>query len=254
MNNYDFFYSLIPDGDSPSYDPSGCGYLLYPDLSSGIHNPEQDISRCFPPDKSLLYSYPYRYLYCEDGDNDDDATARFRFHNDGYHHGFHHNDEQRELSVNDGSFCFRLGQRGENPKYKLVDAHPPYSTFLNVCSVSSQQVFTKQPVIFDISNVIYGSCGFVSNDSNICIWKSGYYLICISNELSSGFGMVKNGLLMNELTMGANMIVKITNDNLVQPVSLSTNGVGCNLQIVNITDATIFLPNVSFSLLLINDV
>ena len=110
MNNYDFFYSLIPDGDSPPYDPSGCGYLLYPDLSSGIHNLYQDISRCFPPDKSLLYSYPYRYLYCEDRDTEDDATAR-RFHNDGYHHGFHHNDEQCEISVNDGSFCFRVGQR-----------------------------------------------------------------------------------------------------------------------------------------------
>ena len=252
MNNYDFFYSLIPDGVSSSYDSSRCGYLLYPDLS-GIHNSEQDISQCFPPDfldKSLLYSYPYRYLYNEDGDNHDDANARFRF--------------LHEIFVNDGSFCFLSGPSEENPdiiiKYHndcTINGFPKqymYSTFLNVCSVSSQKVLTNQPVIFNMSNAIYGSCGFVSNDSNICIWKSGYYLICISNELSSGFGMVKNGLLMNELTMGANMIVKITNDNLVQPVSLSTNGVGCNLQIVNITDATIFLPNVSFSLLLINDV
>ena len=66
--------------------------------------------------------------------------------------------------------------------------------------------------------------------------------------------MVKNGLLMNNLTMGTNMIVKITNDNLVQPVSLCRSALGCNLQIVNITETTVVLPNVSFSLLLINGV
>ena len=161
----------------------------------------------------------------------------------------------REIQYNSCDKLFATSSYKQPVKYPTdcdIDENHMYSTFLNVCSVKTQQVLSKSPVVFDISNAIYGSCGFTSNDSNISIWKSGYYLICISNEISKGFVLFKNGVLMNEITMGTNIIIKITNDNLSQ--LLSTNELGCNLQVVNNTDAPIILPNISFSLLFINDI
>ena len=224
MYNLEKRHSLVSCDDVVSmYDLFGME-CLYKDLSS-----------CFSPDMldiSLIYPHPY---------NNDLVNC------------FHEDHRVREIQYNSCNKLFASSLYKPPFDCEIAEQHM-YSTFLNVCSVKSQEVLSRQPVIFDMSNVVYGNCGFVSNDSNICIWKSGYYLICISSEIANGFILLKNGVLMNDIMMGTNIIVKITNDNLSQPVSLFTDGLGCNLQIINNTDATVNLPNVSFSLLLINDV
>ena len=281
MDSVEKHHPLISSIPTPAQDPSS-GVCVLSQQSYGSRHTTQDISRCFSSDfldnpllHPYLYSYPYSYSYPY-------------YNDDNFHHGFHNHwhHRYRELPVHDASLGFIVSPSGEQIKYKLpppylykpphkgqpvvfgerdifIRYHPDcsinempilHSTFLNVCNVNSQVVLPDQPVLFDMSNAIYGNCGFVSNDSNISIWKSGYYLICISNEIVNGFAMCKNGEVMNELSMGTNMIVKITNDNFTEPVSLSTSVLGCNLQIVNNTDTAINLSNVSFSLLLINDV
>jgi len=283
MDSVEKHHQLISSIPTQTQDPSS-GVCVLSQQSYGSHHTPQDISRCFSSDfldNPLLYPYLYSYPYSHSYPYYNDDIDHHGFNNHGHHHRF------RELPALDASFGVIVCPSGEQIKRKLP---PPYfykpkfngqspvvsgerdiyiryhtdcsineipilhSTFLNVCNVNSQVVLPQQPVLFDMSNAIYGNCGFVSNDSNISIWKSGYYLICISNEIVNGFAMCKNGEVMNELFMGTNMIIKITNDNLVEPVSLSTSGLGCNLQIVNNTDNAINLSNVSFSLLLINDV
>lgn len=227
MDNLEKHHSLISCDDVISmYDLSGRECLIHDDLSSCVSPDMLDIS--------LIYPQPYNNVLVS---------------------CFHEDYRVREILYNSSNKLFATSLYKPPLKYPTdcdIDENHIYSTFLNVCSVKTQQVFSQSPVVFDISNAICGNCGFTSNDSKIYIWKSGYYLICISNEIAKGFVLFKNGVLMNEITMGTNIIIKITNDNLSE--LLSTNELGCNLQVVNNTDAPIILPNVSFSLLFINDV
>ena len=70
--------------------------------------------------------------------------------------------------------------------------------------------------------------------------------------LEVALNIYQNDTWFNNICDTIQRFIKITNDNLSQ--LLSTNELGCNLQVVNNTDAPIILPNISFSLLFINDV
>ena len=125
-----------------------------------------------------------------------------------------------------------------NEKYK--------QTYLSICSMKEQYILVDEPIIFEEYTAIMGDCLYNIENSNIYIWKAGYYLVnmTIYTLEPCQFSIVKNMLyIVKGSTIGSitgssqnthTFIMQITEDDIITEISESpTTNKACVMCVVN---------------------
>ena len=134
---------------------------------------------------------------------------------------------------------------------------PIYScckTFINVYSITEQDIYQGKPILFDTHNSCSGNCYHDEQSADIWIWKSGYYHVSINvySIESVQFSLVMNntitipgttfGSLTGLSSNNATSIIYISEDDIILESQCSPSGYACKLQVVNNTG---YLPYIT---------
>jgi hypothetical protein len=129
-------------------------------------------------------------------------------------------------------------------------------TFINVYSTTEQKINTHKFILFEHINAIFGDCFLSPNTSEIFIWKSGFYSVYTSIFILEAcqFSLIKNSNFIAPVSTVGSMfsssqninyfIIELTDEDMITPVSQSTSGFACKLQLINNTK-TSYIPYVS---------
>ena len=121
------------------------------------------------------------------------------------------------------------------------------NTFLNSYNWSYQEIYHNSPVIFSNNNSINGYCFHEPNTSQFYIYKTGFYYIYVNVYpiQSSHFSLFKNSTniipgstigSIDGATQNSNVvIIQIIDDDLIIPYSNSSNGMACQIELINTT-------------------
>jgi hypothetical protein len=122
---------------------------------------------------------------------------------------------------------------------------PPFAqTFIHVDRETDQTLFANDSVIWDANQVVLGSAGHNSGESELYIWESGYYHMYYNlyHQEPCQFTIFKNNVVLPGTTIGsptgssqnsASIIFQLTEDDLVSPTDLSPSGFAAKLQVTN---------------------
>ena len=118
-------------------------------------------------------------------------------------------------------------------------------TFLSICSMTEQNIAVDEPIIFEEYTAIMGDCIYNADNSNIYIWKAGYYLVNLNIYTLEPcqFSIIKNmSYIVKGSTIGGmsgssqnthTFIMQITDDDLITDFYESPTNKSCVLYVVN---------------------
>lgn len=124
-----------------------------------------------------------------------------------------------------------------NDKYK--------QTYMSIYSMKEQYILVDDPIIFEEYTAIMGDCLYNIENSNIYIWKAGYYLVNMNIYTLEPcqFSIVKNMLyIIKGSTIGSisgssqnthTFIMQITEDDIVTEIAESPTNKACVICVVN---------------------
>jgi hypothetical protein len=117
-------------------------------------------------------------------------------------------------------------------------------TFLHVDRESDQILLANESVIWNANIVALGDAGNNSGESELYIWKSGYYHMYYNlyHQEPCQFTIFKNNVVLPGTTIGsptgssqnsASIIFQLTDADIVSPTDLSPSGFAAKLQVTN---------------------
>lgn len=140
-----------------------------------------------------------------------------------------------------------VGPTGPSPLSQISQ------TFINVYSVTEQNIPKNSAVSFDFHNSMFGDCFHNPNTTELYIWRTGFYYMYtnIYHIEGSQFSLYKNADIIPGGTIGSLIgssqnsnvcIVLLSNDDMTTPTLYSPTGYACKIQLVNNTP---YIPSVT---------
>jgi hypothetical protein len=113
--------------------------------------------------------------------------------------------------------------------------------------VTPQEIFTEQPIVYDTTSAMVGSCGHIPFTSAIWVWKEGYYYVSstIHHKEPCQFSVIKNDVFQvdggvytsptGSTQSTSTLIMVVQASDLISATSLSPSGFACKIEVKNHT-------------------
>jgi hypothetical protein len=118
-------------------------------------------------------------------------------------------------------------------------------TFLSICSMTEQNIAIDEPILFEEYTAIMGDCIYNAENSNIYVWKAGYYMVNMNIYTLEPcqFSIIKNmSYIVKGSTIGGisgssqnthAFIMQITEEDILIDLPESPTNKTCVLYVVN---------------------